>query len=98
MITRLRGGVYSNDESTTASAVVTLGSITTEPRGAPMIGAMMSPISMDIIHHLSPHARTPRVAHKSAYSCRASRVASGIAPRECDTRYFVRFRMGNRSR
>ena len=49
----------------------------------------MSPISIDITHHLSPHARTPRVAQRSAYSASASRVASGIAPREWETRYFV---------
>src|ERR1043166_9167366 len=72
--------------------------ITTEPRGAPISGARMSPISIDIIHHLSPHARTPRVAQRSAYSANASRVASGIAPREWETRHFVRWRMGKRSR
>src|SRR5438093_9569364 len=98
MTTRLRGGLYSNDESTTASAVVTFGSMTTDPRGAPISGAMMSPTSIDISHHLSPHARTPRVAQRSAYSSSASRVASGIAPKEWETRYFVRFRMGKRSR
>ena len=94
----MRGASYSNDDNTTASAVVTLGSMTTDPRGAPISGAMMSPISIDIIHHLSPHARTPREAHRSAYSISASRVASGIAPNECETRYFVRFRIGKRSR
>src|SRR5439155_19599872 len=72
--------------------------MTTEPGGAPMSGARMSPISIDIIHHLSPHARTPRVAQRSAYSASASRVASGMAPREWETRYFVRFKMGKRSR
>src|SRR3954452_6859563 len=96
--TRLRGAVYSYDDNTPASAVVTFGSMTTEPRGAPMSGAMMSPTSIDIIHHLSPQARTPREAHRSAYSANASLVASGIAPREWETRYFVRFRMGKRSR
>src|SRR5438067_13146420 len=98
MTTRLRGAVYSNDESTTASAVVTFGSMTTDPGGAPISGAMMSPTSIDIIHQRSPHARTPRDAHKSAYSTSASRVAAGIAPRGCDTRYFVRLRIGKRSR
>src|SRR5436189_4635094 len=98
MTTRLRGGLYSNDDRTTASAVVTLGSMTTDPRGAPISGAMMSPTSIDISHHLSPQARTPRVAQRSAYSSSASRVASGIAPSECETRYLVRFRMGKRSR
>ena len=98
MTTRLRGVSYSNDDSTTASAVVTFGSMTTDPRGAPISGAMMSPISMDIIHHLSPQARTPRLAQRSAYSASASRVASGIAPSECETRYFVRSRIGKRSR
>src|SRR5689334_19349675 len=98
MTTRLRGGLYWNDDSTTASAVVTLGSMTTEPRGAPSSGAMMSPTSIDIIHHLSPQARTPRVAQRSAYSSSASFVASGIAPREWETRYFVRLRMGKRER
>src|SRR5262245_12033638 len=98
MTTRLRGGLYSKDESTTASAVVTLGSMTTEPRGAPISGAMMSPTSIDISHHLSPQARTPREAHRSAYSANASFVASGIAPRECETRYLVRLRIGKRSR
>src|SRR3954447_17561740 len=98
MTTRLRGVSYSYDDNTTASAVVTFGSITTEPGGAPINGAMMSPTSIDIIHHRSPHARTPREAQRSAYSTSASRVASGIAPRECETRYFVRLRIGKRSR
>src|SRR5438270_10438904 len=98
MITRFRGGVYSKDESTTASAVVTFGSMTTEPGGAPISGAMMSPTSIDIIHQRSPHARTPRDAHNSAYSASAPRVASGMAPSECDTRYFVLLRIGKRSR
>src|SRR5439155_22394744 len=72
--------------------------MTTDPGGAPISGAMMSPTSIDIIHHLSPHARTPRVAHRSAYSWSAPRVASGIAPSEFETRYFVFFRIGKRSR
>src|SRR5258708_3071555 len=98
MTTRFRGAVYSYDDNTTASAVVTFGSMTTEPGGAPISGAMMSPTSIDIIHHLSPHARTPREAQRSAYSTSASRVASGMAPSECETRYFVLLRMGKRSR
>src|SRR5438132_13708794 len=84
MTTRLRGVSYSNDDSTTASAVVTFGSMTTDPAGAPISGAMMSPISIDIIHHLSPHARTPRDAHKSAYSSSASRVAGHRSERMRD--------------
>src|SRR5207244_9384878 len=96
--TILPDSLYSNDEITTASAVVTLASMTTDPRGAPISGAMMSPTSIDISHHLSPQARTPRDAQRSAYSSSASLVASGIAPRECETRYFVRFRMGKRLR
>ena len=68
--------------------------MTTDPGGAPSNGAMRSPISIDIIHQRSPQARTPRVAHNSAYPASAPRVASGMAPSGWARGYFVFARRG----
>ena len=63
-------------------AVVTFSCMLTEPAGAPMIRATLSPTSRGISHQRSSHPRTPRVAHVSAYSARSRAVRRGIAPSE----------------
>ena len=54
----------------------------TDPAGAPMIAATAFPTSSAISHQRSSHARTPRVAHVSAYSASERAAARGIAPSE----------------
>src|SRR6202162_682104 len=93
-----RGGAYSRLESATAEATVTLGSIETLPGTAPRRGAISSPTVADMSHRESAQARTPRVAHVSAYSARALAAARGIAPREFEIRYTVFSRIGNSGR
>ena len=65
---------------------MTLGSIETQPGGAPSSGAITSPTETDIPHQESAQARTPRVAQVSAYSESAAAAARGIAPRELEIR------------
>ena len=47
-----------------------------------MIAATRLPTSPAISHQRSSHARTPRVAHVSAYSASDSATPRGIAPSE----------------
>src|SRR6266540_978046 len=95
MTTRFRGPDQSSAEIRTATVVVTLGSIATLPDGAPSKGTISSPTETDISHQPSAHARTPRVAHVSAYSANARAAAFGIAPKELEMRYVVFSRIGN---
>ena len=64
-------------------AVVTFSCMLTVPAGAPMIArdlvADLRPASPT---SAPPSARTPRVAHVSAYSARLRAVCRGIAPSE----------------
>ena len=69
-------------ESATASAVVTFSCMLTDPAGAPMMASTLPPSSPASSHQRSSHARTPRVAHVSAYSARERAAARGIAPSE----------------
>ena len=62
--------------------MVTFSCMLTEPAGAPMIRPILLPTSSGISHQRSSHARTPRVAHVSAYSARFAAVRRGIAPSE----------------
>src|SRR5215212_7230434 len=78
---RRRPGMGRHDRAT-ACAVVTFSCMLTEPAGAPMMRPIVSPTSVPIVHHRSAHARTPRVAHVSAYSARDAATPRGIAPRE----------------
>ena len=64
--TQYRSGIYVTSDAQRATAELSrdcyqealtaagFGSITTEPFGAPMSGAIRSPTSTDIIHHRSP--------------------------------------------
>jgi hypothetical protein len=52
------------------------------PGPVPRIGPSRSPRRTGISHQESPHARTPRVAHASAYALTESYTCRGIAPRE----------------
>jgi hypothetical protein len=54
----------------------------TVPGAALTMRAILSPTSIGISHHRSSQARTPRVAHVSAYSARLRAVCRGIAPSE----------------
>src|SRR4051812_47800782 len=78
--------------------MVTLGTIATSPGPAPISGAISSPTLMGMSHQPCAHARTPRVAHSSAYAPSCSGTARGIAPNEFETRYVVVERIGNSSR
>ena len=62
-VRRPRGAKH---ESTVASPRVTLGSIVTEPGGAPISPATWSPTRPGSSHHSSSQARTPRLAQRSA--------------------------------
>lgn len=63
-----------------------------------MRGATTSPTVIGISHQPRAHARTPHVAHDSAYSASLPGTVRGIAPRELETMYVLRERMGNSSR
>src|SRR5258706_14899237 len=91
---RFRLGVGCRQSSATAVAVVTFACMLTEPAGAPMIAAILSPISRLISHQRSSHARTPRVAQVRAYSASESAAAAGIAPSELLIMYTVSARIG----
>ena len=69
-------------DSATAWAVVTFSCMLTVPAGAPMTAATLSPTSPAMPNQRSSHARTPRVAHTSAYSASERAAAAGMAPSE----------------
>src|SRR5437899_1465851 len=96
--TLLRGPEKSKHEVMTACVVVTFWCSETLPAGAPISAATLSPTVEARSHQLSSHARTPRVAHDSAYSRTLSYTPRGIAPSELLIMYVVRPRMGNSSR
>src|SRR6266851_2011745 len=72
--------------------------MTTVFGSAPIIRATSFPTETGMSHQPSAHARTPRVAQMSAYLCKRSKVARGIAPRLCEIRYTDFSRMGNSER
>ncbi len=84
--TPLRGPWKSNAEITTASAIVTFWCIDTVSFGAPNSVPSWSPTPRARSHHVSAHARTPRVFHVRAYSSRSSSVSAGMAPSELEMR------------
>ena len=79
---RRPAGGSGSVESTTAWAVVTFSCMLTDAGGAPMRPATLSPTSAPMFHQRSAQARTPRVAHVSAYSARPAAAPRGIAPSE----------------
>src|SRR3954468_14871213 len=90
---RVRG--RGRHDSAIACAVVTFSCMLTDPAGAPMMGPTASPTSVPIVHQCSAHARTPRVAHVSAYSARERATPRGMAPRELLIMYTLLARIGN---
>ena len=84
--TRPLGGRRSRQEAMTASAMVTLGTMAIDPGGAPTSGASRSPTRSGASHQPSSQARTPRVAHCSAYCSIPVLASIGIAPSEWLTR------------
>ncbi len=69
-------------ERTTSAATVTFWCIATDPGGAPISLAILSPIVIGVSHQPSPQARIPRAAHVSAYSFSRTFASSGIGPSE----------------
>ena len=69
-----------------AERSIPVGTIETDPAGAPINGATMLPTSIGICHQRAAHAFTPSVFHESAYSARRSAVLAGMAPSELLTR------------
>ena len=63
-----------------------------------MMRPIASPTSVPIVHQRSAHARTPRVAHVSAYSASDAATPRGIAPSELLIMYTARDRIGNSAR